>query len=83
MDPMFLPEVEAAVPPGPSGDAIREMRASGRSYPQIAHLIAYKPEATKHLLRHTQAVMRGEGPLSPAQRETIAALVSTGNCCHF
>jgi alkylhydroperoxidase family enzyme len=66
---MHIPDVENALPPGtPSG---------------IANLLAYKPEVAKHLTALAQVVMRGESPLSPGQRELIAAVVSDENECHF
>jgi hypothetical protein len=83
MDPMFLPDVEAN--PQPSGylDAITAMQASGAEYPQIWHLFAYKPEATQHLARFTQAVLRGPAPMAPGMRELIAAFTSRRNDCPF
>ena len=66
MKPMFLPDVENNPNiPGPYAKAIEQMRSSGLAVPQILYLIAYKPEVTGHLLRLTQAVMRGPSPLSP------------------
>ena len=84
MEPMFLPDVE--VNPKPSGylDALHMMRSSGASeYSQIWHLFAFRPEATEHLARFTQAVLRGPAPLSPGLRELIAAYTSARNDCPF
>lgn len=83
MDPMFLPEVEQNPKAGPYRDAIAQMRATGAEYPQIWHLFAYLPEATEHLARFTQAVLRGPAPLSPGMRELIAAHTSKRNDCPF
>jgi alkylhydroperoxidase family enzyme len=83
MEPMFLPGVEADPKPGPWADAIAHMRAQGAEYPQIWHLFAYLPEATEHLARFTQAVLRGPAPLSPGMRELIAARTSQRNDCPF
>ena len=47
------------------------------------HLFAFKPERTSHLAQFTQGVMRGPSPLSPGQRELIAAFVSRRNDCPF
>ena len=82
--PMFLPGVENN--PGAEGpfvDLIRTVRESGGAVSQIWHLFAFNPEATKHLERFTQAVMRGAGPLSPGLRELIAAYTSSRNQCPF
>jgi len=65
MEPMFLPGVEKNPQPGPFADAILNMRAAGPEYPQIWHMFAFKPEATGHLARFTQEIMREPGPLSP------------------
>ena len=83
MDPMFLPEVEANAKPGPWLDAIRTMQSAGKEYPQIWHLFAYLPQATDHLARFTQEVLRGPSPLSPGLRELIAAYTSSRNQCPF
>jgi alkylhydroperoxidase family enzyme len=83
MDPLFLPDVEANPQPGPHADGIRAIQGTGKEYPQIWHLFAYRPTATEHLARFTQEVMRGESPLSPGLRELIAAFTSAGNHCPF
>jgi alkylhydroperoxidase family enzyme len=83
MKPMHLTGVENA--PRPSGylDAIQAMRAAGQEYPQIWHMFAFRPEATDHLARFTQEVMRGPSPLTPGMRELIAAFTSYRNDCPF
>ena len=83
MEPMFLPGVENNPQPGPYTDALRMMQAAGPEYPQIWHLFAYLPEATRHLAQFTQAILRGPGPLSPGLRELIAAYTSSRNHCVF
>jgi len=83
MKSMFLPEVENHPQPGGRGDMIRLMRESGKEYPKIWHLFAFRPEATVRLGGFTQEVMRGESPLSHGQRELIAAFTSAGNHCPF
>jgi alkylhydroperoxidase family enzyme len=83
MDPMFLPGVEADAKPSAYADAIRMMTDRGVEYPQIWHLFAYLPEATQHLARFTQAILRGPAPLSPGLRELIAAYTSVRNHCPF
>ena len=59
------------------------MQASGTEYMQIWHLFAFRPQATEHLAKFTQEIMRGECPLSPGIRELIAAFTSAGNHCPF
>lgn len=83
MKPMFLPEVEQGLRPGRYSDAIQAMKARGGEYPQIWHLFGYRPEATEHLARFTQEMMRGPSPLSPGMRELIAAYTSYRNACPF
>ena len=65
MKPMFLPEVEHDKAPGPYQRLIEQMQQHGSEYPQIWHLFAYQPQATEHLARFTQAILRGPAPLSP------------------
>jgi hypothetical protein len=62
---------------------IRACRTRGAEYPQIWHLFAYKPVASKHLERFTHEVMRGPSPLSAGLRELIAAFTSVRNQCPF
>ncbi len=83
MKPMFLPGVENAQRQEPHAGLARAVRAAGAAVPQIFHLFAFKPEATEHLGRFTHAVMRGPSPLSPGQRELIAAFTSAQNQCPF
>jgi alkylhydroperoxidase family enzyme len=83
MHPMFLPEVEHAEPRGSHAGPIQALRAAQLPIPQIMHLFAFKPEATDHLARFTQAVMRGPSPLPPGFRELIAAFTSRRNECPF
>lgn len=83
MEPMFLPDVEHNPAPGAYQQAIEAMRRDGREYPQIWHLFAYRPQATDHLARFTQEILRGPAPLSPGMRELIAAYTSYRNDCPF
>jgi len=83
MKPMFLPDVEQNPQPGRYHDAIQRMKAHGAEYPQIWHLFGFRPEATEHLARFTQEIMRGPSPLSPGMRELIAAYTSNRNECPF
>ncbi|MBI3491906.1 MAG: peroxidase [Acidobacteria bacterium] len=80
---MFLADVEEAAGGGPWAAAIAQMRGAGLPVPQIMHLFAFKPERTQHLAEFTQGVMRGPSPLSPGQRELIAAFTSKRNDCPF
>ena len=83
MEPMFLPGVEGDPKPSPYADMIGQMRKAGAEYPQIWHLFAYLPEATQHLGRFTQAILRGPAPIAPGMRELIAAYTSQRNHCPF
>ena len=65
MKPMYLPGIEGNPAPGPYQQSIEQMRQRGAEYPQIWHLFAYLPDATDHLARFTQAILRGPAPLSP------------------
>ena len=83
MDPMFLKSVEEAAAHSCFAERFAEMEAQGIPIPQILHLFAFKPQMTEHLSRFTQELMRGPSPLSPGQRELIAAFTSSGNQCTF
>lgn len=83
MKPMFLPGVENNPKPGPYYDSLQTMRAKGGEYPQIWHLFSFQPQATEHLARFTQEIMRGPAPIEPGLRELIAAFTSRLNDCPF
>jgi hypothetical protein len=83
MKPMFLPGVEHGGKPSPYLQAIQAMKASGAEYPQIWHMFAFLPQATDHLARFTQEIMRGPAPMPPGIRELIAAFTSYRNDCPF
>jgi len=83
MEPMFLAGVEDNPQPGAYADSIRMLQAANEEYPQIWHMFAFKPEATGHLARFTQEILREPAPLSPGLRELIAAFTSAGNHCPF
>ena len=83
MEQMYLPGVEQHPGGGPWAQAIRQMREAEVPVPQIMHLFAFKPDRTEHLAQFTQGVMRGSSPLSPGQRELIAAFTSRRNDCPF
>lgn len=83
MEPMFLRGVEQNPQPGAYAEAIRTMKQAGGDYSQIWHLFAFLPNATQHLARFTQEIMREPGPLSPGFRELIAAYTSARNACPF
>jgi uncharacterized peroxidase-related enzyme len=51
--------------------------------PGIRSLFHYSPETGKPLCNLAQALLRGPSPLSPAERELIAAFVSHRNGCLF
>ena len=83
MKPMFLPDVERSDAPSPFNAMIRTMRENGAEYPQIWHMFAFLPQATQHLSRFTEEIMRGPAPLTPGIRELIAAYTSYRNDCPF
>ena len=51
--------------------------------PGIRSLVMFRPETGKHLYTLAQVLLRGESPLTPAERELIAAHVSARNNCVF
>jgi hypothetical protein len=80
---MFLAGVESNPHPKSAFTELIRAVKPGAPYPQIWHLFAFKPDATKHLERFTHAVMRGPSPLAPGMRELIAAYTSGRNHCPF
>lgn len=51
--------------------------------PGIRSLVMFRPETGKYLYDLAQELLRGESPLSQAERELIAAYVSKRNDCFF
>lgn len=51
--------------------------------PGIRSLVIFRPETGKHLYDLAQVLLRGESPLTQAERELIAAHVSSLNHCMF
>jgi uncharacterized peroxidase-related enzyme len=51
--------------------------------PGIRSLVMYRPETGKHLYDLAQVLLRGPSPLKEAERELIAAYVSSKNACRF
>lgn len=64
-------------------DSIRAAEAAGQPVPGIWRLFAWRPALGDHLGKLTQEVLRGPSPLSPGQRELIAAFTSARNHCLF
>lgn len=51
--------------------------------PGIRSLVMFRPETGKYLYELAQVLLRGESPLTEAERELIAAYVSYRNDCMF
>lgn len=51
--------------------------------PGIRSLVLFRPDTGQHLYELAQVLLRGESPLSQAERELIAAYVSYRNECMF
>ncbi|UFH52984.1 carboxymuconolactone decarboxylase family protein [Spirosoma sp. KNUC1025] len=51
--------------------------------PGIRSLVMYRPDTGKPLYELAQVLLRGESPLSQAERELIATYVSAQNSCNF
>jgi alkylhydroperoxidase family enzyme len=55
---------------------------AGRVY-NILKIQSQTPEALRGMLQIYKAAVRGESPLSLAQREMLATVVSSANKCHY
>ena len=83
MERMFLRDVEAHKGDDNYSKAVEMMKTAGPEYPQILHMFSFKIDATAHLERFTQHIMREAALLSPGLRELIAAYTSSLNQCLF
>ena len=52
-------------------------------FPGITSGFAFRPDTAKPLRELAEVLLRGENSLTSAERETIAAFVSSRNECHF
>lgn len=57
--------------------------AVAEGVPGIRSLVQFRPDTGKHLYNLAQVLLRGESPLSEAERELIATYVSYRNTCQF
>jgi uncharacterized peroxidase-related enzyme len=81
--PIYLQDVQNNPQLGHYFDLIRSAQSAGRETWNIWYLFAFRPEATVHLARFTEEIMRGPSPLSTSLRELIAAFTSYNNECAF
>ena len=51
--------------------------------PGIRSLVMFRPESGQHLYALAQVLLRGDSPLAEAERELIAAYVSSRNDCTY
>ena len=51
--------------------------------PGIRSLVMFRPESGQHLYALAQVLLRGDSPLTEAERELIAAYVSSRNECTY
>ncbi|HYS54706.1 MAG TPA: peroxidase [Thermoanaerobaculia bacterium] len=80
---MFLKNVENHAAQSSWGEAASAMRDAGIPVPEIMHLFNYKPQWSEHLAAFSHGVMRGPSPLTPGEREMIAAFTSRLRNCVF
>lgn len=57
--------------------------AVAEGIPGIRSLVMFRPESGRHLYALAQVLLRGDSPLTEAERELIAAYVSSRNDCMF
>ncbi len=57
-------------------------RRAGRVF-QILQIQSQNPAALKAMLELYSTVVRGDSPLTRAQREMLAVVVSRANHCHY
>jgi uncharacterized peroxidase-related enzyme len=81
--PIFLPGVQSNPQPSHYLNLIHTSQETGREVWNIWYLFAFRPEATQHLARFTQELLRGPAPLNAGLRELIAAYTSYVNECEF
>jgi alkylhydroperoxidase family enzyme len=58
------------------------LRRAGRLW-HIVHVMSVNPEALRDSIRFYVTIMMGESPLTRAQRELLATVVSAELECHY
>ncbi|MBK7451517.1 MAG: hypothetical protein IPJ47_19760 [Anaerolineales bacterium] len=58
------------------------LKRAGRVW-HIVHIMSLNPRALRDSIGFYSTLMMGESPLSRAQREMLAVVVSTVNECHY
>ncbi len=58
------------------------LQRAGRVW-HIVHIMSLNPRVMRDSIGFYSAVMMGESPLSRAQREMLAVVVSAENHCHY
>ncbi len=58
------------------------IRRAGRVW-NIVHIMSLNPEAMRASLAFYTTIMHGRSPLTRAQREMLAVVVSKTNNCHY
>jgi alkylhydroperoxidase family enzyme len=75
------------VPDAEAGERLRrirdKLREDGEPVDNILRIHSVNPPALLHHLRLYEHAMRGPSPLSEAQREMIAVVVSAANDCFY
>jgi uncharacterized peroxidase-related enzyme len=71
------------VPISPNAEAAVPHIALPEQLPGIRSLVAYRPDSGRILYELAETLLRSESSLTPAERELIAAYVSSRNECLF
>jgi alkylhydroperoxidase family enzyme len=75
------------IPPEEAGPALRrEYEAAERRAGRVWNIVAVmsqKPAAMRASMGFYLAILHGPSPLSRAQREMLAVVVSAANHCHY
>lgn len=80
---IYLPDVQKNPKPSRYMDLIQAAQNNGQETWNIWYLFAFRPEATQHLARFTEEVMRAPSAIGSGLRELIAAFTSYNNECAF
>jgi len=75
-----IPLAEATGPLKAQFDAA--LKRAGRVW-HIVHIMSLNPRVLKASMEHYKAIMFGPSPLSRAQREMLATVVSAEVGCHY
>ena len=79
----YIPIIEPAETEGYLKETYTQAKKRAGRVFNILKIMSHSPQALRASMDFYLAIMQGKSPLSHAQREMLATVVSTTNHCHY